>query len=354
MTQSRKEKLQRFYERFSGEDQVLVAINADPDAIASAMAVKRLLWRHVAGVTISNVNVIERPDNLSMIRRLGVVMIPFDRIDVKKFTRFVLVDSQPGHHPCFKTFTPDVIIDHHPETGAVAPFVDIRPKYGATATILTEYLQAAKVKPSSQLASGLFYAIKTDTNNFTRQTVIEDIKAFQFIYPIANPNLIRNLEQEEIRFDFLKYFRIAFRRMKTRKGRMYAYLGPVVSPDVLVIIADFLLRVQLVNWTIVSGIHEAKLVIIFRNDGLRMDAGRVAQKGFGQVGSAGGHKCVARAEIPLSALKDHVEWQEEKKIAQWIINRIEKRAPVRKKGDPTPGDGKKSPKTLKETAQASP
>jgi len=48
------EKLRRFYDQFSGNDRVLVVINADPDAIASAMAVSRLLWRKVANVTISH------------------------------------------------------------------------------------------------------------------------------------------------------------------------------------------------------------------------------------------------------------------------------------------------------------
>ena len=57
MISKTKEKLGRFYEQFAGSDQVLILINADPDAIASAMAVKRLLWRKVAGVTISHINV---------------------------------------------------------------------------------------------------------------------------------------------------------------------------------------------------------------------------------------------------------------------------------------------------------
>ena len=75
------EKLKRFYAQFSADDNVLILINADPDSIASAMAVKRLLWRRVAGVTISNINVIKRPDNLAMIRLLGVNMTHIDEID---------------------------------------------------------------------------------------------------------------------------------------------------------------------------------------------------------------------------------------------------------------------------------
>ena len=157
--------MRRFYEQFSNDDQVLIVIQADPDAIASAMAVKRLLWRKVGGVTIAHINVIKRPDNIAMIRLLKVNLIHSDKIDENKFSRFVFVDSQPKHNDAFSRFRPDVIIDHHPDCGIKAPFVDIRPQYGANSTIMTEYLRAAKIKPSVTLATGLFYAIKTDTSN---------------------------------------------------------------------------------------------------------------------------------------------------------------------------------------------
>jgi nanoRNase/pAp phosphatase (c-di-AMP/oligoRNAs hydrolase) len=53
---STSEKLRRFYDQFSSNDAVLILINADPDAIASAMAVSRLLWNKVAVITIGHVN----------------------------------------------------------------------------------------------------------------------------------------------------------------------------------------------------------------------------------------------------------------------------------------------------------
>ena len=40
---SASERLRRFYDQFSSNDAVLILINADPDAIASAMAISRLL-----------------------------------------------------------------------------------------------------------------------------------------------------------------------------------------------------------------------------------------------------------------------------------------------------------------------
>jgi nanoRNase/pAp phosphatase (c-di-AMP/oligoRNAs hydrolase) len=326
MTISNTEKLRRFYSQFSHDDQVLILINADPDAIASAMAIKRLLWRRVAGVTISNINVIKRPDNITMIRLLGVNLVPVKDIVKDRFTRVVLVDSQPDHNEIFLSFPIDVIIDHHPETVVHASFLDIRSKYGATASIMTEYLRSAKIKPSKKLAAGLFYAIKTDTDNFVRQTLIEDIRAFQFLYRHANLNLVNKIERSELRLDFLKYFEIALANKRIRKGRAFSYIGPVVNPDVCVLLADFFMKVVSVDWSIVAGLYANKLVLIFRNDGLRKDAGKVAKESFGAIGSAGGHKGAARAEIPLEMLKNEVNYEDDKKLLRWIIQRIEKRA----------------------------
>ena len=326
MAISNTEKLRRFYDQFAHDDHVLIVINADPDAIASAMAVKRLLWRKVAGVTISNINVIKRPDNIAMIRLLGVNLVPVKDIVKDCFSRFVMVDSQPDHNELFSRFPMDVIIDHHPETVVHARFLDIRSKYGATASIMTEYLRAAKIKPSKKLATGLFYAIKTDTDNFVRQTLIEDVRAFQFLYRHANLNLVSKIERSELRLDFLKYFEIALANRRIRKGRAFSHVGPVVNPDVCVLLADFFMRISSVDWSIVAGLYGNKLVLILRNDGLRKDAGKVAKESFGELGSAGGHKSMARAEIHLEVLKDEVNYENNKMLLKWIIRRVEKRA----------------------------
>jgi nanoRNase/pAp phosphatase (c-di-AMP/oligoRNAs hydrolase) len=260
-----------------------------------------------------------------MIRLLGVDLVPIKDIVKDAFNRFVFVDSQPSHNEIFTGYPPHVIIDHHPDTGVSAAYVDIRPKYGATATIMTEYIRAAKIKPSSKLATGLFYAIKTDTDNFVRQTLIEDVRAFQFLYRHANLHLINKIEQSELTVDFLKYFKIALDNKRVRKGHMFAHLGSVTNPDICVIIADFFMKISSVNWSIVSGLYSKKLIIVFRNDGLRKDAGKLARQSFGQIGSAGGHKSMARAEISFEALKEVVDYMNDKKLLRWIINKIEKK-----------------------------
>ncbi len=191
MTLSNTERLRLFYNQFSHDDHVLIMINADPDAIASAMAVKRLLWRKVTEVTISHINIVKRPDNKAMLSRLNVQPVHVSNIEKSRYNKFVIVDSQPSHHEDFGQFTFDMVIDHHPVTQVNAGYIDIRPQYGATASIMTEYLKAAKIKPSVKLATGLFYAIKTDTDTFKRKAIMEDVRSFQFNFRYANLHLER-------------------------------------------------------------------------------------------------------------------------------------------------------------------
>jgi len=322
---SATERLRRFLRLFGSDSHVLLAIDADPDAIASAMAVKRLLWRAAAGVSICSINVVARPDNVAMIRLLGVNLTHIDDIDLTRFDRFVMVDSQPKHNGAFSSIEPDAIIDHHPDTGVSAAFLDIRPSYGATASMMTEYLRAAKIRPSSKLATGLYHAIKTDTHNFQSQTLLEDLRAFQFLFRYANVHLAQKIERAELRFDFLKYYRTALRDMRVRRNKVFVHLGPVVNPDVCVLIADFFMKVNPVTWSIVSGRLDDRLILIFRNDGIRKNAGRVAKQSFGQFGAAGGHKSMARAEVSVSEIRDEVRYTDSKALLRWIIRRIETR-----------------------------
>jgi len=324
MSVSNVERVRLFYSRFSGADHVLVVINADPDAIGSAMAVKRLLWKKAASVTLSNINVIDRPDNLAMVRLLGVNLVHIDTVDVSRYTRVVMVDSQPDHNEKLAGIAADVIIDHHPvAVKSTASYVDIRPDYGATSTMLIEYLKAARIKPSGKLATGLYLGIKTDTSNFERHALPEDVRAFQYIFRYANVHLARKIEQAEIKPEFLAYFSKALNRKVMRRKKVFIHLGRVVNPDVCVLVADFFMRVSSVQWSIVSGVYDNRLIVILRNDGIRRDAGHAAKKAFEQMGSAGGHKSMARAEIPIGAVYKEVKKKEEKEIARWVIRKLE-------------------------------
>ena len=319
---SNRERAKQLQSLFSGATRVLVMINADPDAIASAMALKRILWRRAGEVVITYFNRITRPDNLAMIEFTDSGLVPLEEVDLSTFDKFAIVDSQPDHNDHFSGIDFQAIVDHHPLTCHHAPFADIRPEYGACSTMLTEYLRSLKIKPSAKLASALMLGIKTDTADFTRQASSADIRAFQFLYKYADMNIVTKVERALMTETDLDFLGNAIRHRLVRDNRVFYHAGIMEKPDELVVAADFFLSIAGVNWSVVSGVVDKKLVVILRNDGLRKGAGKTAQEAFGKFGSAGGHKTMARAELDLSLIRKEIKRVNRKALTEWVINRI--------------------------------
>ncbi len=320
---SAAEKVKRLLSLVSADDTVAVLINADPDALASALALKRLFWRKVKTTRIFRINTVKRADNLAMVKLLKVDHQHVRKLRVHEFTRWAILDSQPHHNPLFEKHTYDIIIDHHsPGAEIKAPYMDIKEDCGATATMMIEYLRAAKIRPSPRLATALFYGIKTDTENFARPTTEGDIKAFRFLYPYVNINIIKKIESSEFTKKSLAGFRDALDRYVIIRNRAIVHMGVVKDPDVLVMIADFFLKVAEASWSIVSGIYGRKLIVIIRNAGFRRHAGKLAEALFGEIGTAGGHKSAARAEVGVQVLGDAAK--DEKTLARFIQDKVRK------------------------------
>jgi nanoRNase/pAp phosphatase (c-di-AMP/oligoRNAs hydrolase) len=297
--QSNLHILEHFFSFFSREHFCCVLINADPDAMASALAVKRLLVRRTAGVSIAAVNEISRPDNLAMIRYLRIPLLAWRAEMAPAFHKFILVDGQPHHHAAFHDVPFTAVIDHHPlsaEHPVRAGHIDIRPAFGAVSTILTRYLRAARIRLSKNLATALQYGIRTDTAAFERSGGEEDLLAFQYLRKFSDEGLLRRVLRSEYLIQWLPAFSRAFSSLRACGTGYYAYVNTFSNPDVLVGIADFFSRVHGLKWVAVCGVHNDTVIVVFRGDGNR-DIGRFASERFHALGSAGGHRTHARAEF---------------------------------------------------------
>ncbi len=327
---SAKEKCKRLWEVVSGEDVLGILINADPDAMASALALKRLLWRRVKKIFVFHINPIERADNLAFIRLLKIEQEHVRHARRSLVTKWAILDSQPEHHEAFHRFRFDIVIDHHPVLESTkAPFVDIKPDYGANSTIMTEYLKAAGIKPSATLATALFYGIKTDTDNFVRESLPNDVNAFRYLYKYVNMNVIKKIESSEMTVKTLETFKEAMDRLVIYKDTAVVFMGDNRPPDSLVMVADFFMRLAEATWSVVAGIHRGKLIVIIRNAGLRGDAGRLAQRLFGRLGgNAGGHASAARAEIPVENVKEAMGGEES--VERFLLSQIKEMRKRRK------------------------
>jgi len=318
-----RERVRSFLKLFGHDETVLILIYPDPDSMASALAVKRLLWKHVRSTSIVYIGKIQRLENQAMMDLLKIPMVEVSNVDPESFARRILVDSQPDHSEALKDYRYDAIIDHHPKTKEWdVPYVDIRPEYGATATILTEYLRSARIKPSMKLGTALLYAIKTDTANFERAGIHEDVKQFRYIFQYANMNLLRKIEKSELTLTDLRYFQTALANRSLSKKGLFTHIGKVPSADICVQVADFFTRVHGVGWSFVSCVSEGELNVVSRNDGYRKDAGKLAKSAFGHLGSAGGHRGAARARIPLEILREKGVKGDTASMARFVKERL--------------------------------
>lgn len=295
--------LPKLLEKLARDQRWLIVINADPDAMASAMALKRILSHRVQDTVIAKINAVSRPDNMAMVRYTRLHMTRFYPGMLPHFDYFAMVDSQPHHSPAFKNVPFSVIIDHHPlpEEPFPAAYADIKPQYGATSTLMTEYLYNLDIRPGKLLATALQFGIKTDTDNFERHFYDVDLRAYQYLNRFADPNLLSRIARSEFHLHWLDLFAKACTNLYGMGASgQYVYIGEVDNPDILVNIADFFMRVYEIRWAAVSGRYGDTVVVIFRGDGISKDVGQYASQAFGDIGSAGGHKAMARAEFPAA------------------------------------------------------
>ena len=308
-----QQNLKKMLELTHPDDSLLLLMHGspDPDAIASAMALREILQRKkgLSKCTFAATEPFRRQQNRKLAQAMRLNIRLLSQVDASTYRIIALVDAQPSFFgDQFQTIKPTIVFDHHPRQNTwQAELADIRPQYGALSTILTEYLLCAHLRISRNLHTALLYGIKTDTDNFDRETLAEDIRAYTYHTRHANMRLIRRIELNQTPRSYLKYFDHAFHTMKHYRGRRVGFLGHVESPDVCVQVADFYLRLIGTNYVVVAGIVNDKLIIIFRGDGYRQDCGVIAQSACGLIGQGGGHRSAARIEISLDILKTELK-----------------------------------------------
>jgi nanoRNase/pAp phosphatase (c-di-AMP/oligoRNAs hydrolase) len=303
MTRARVQQYQRY---FSDAERVLILLHndPDPDAMASGLALRNVLRRTKTTAIIGAIQGVTRPENLRMVNLLDIYIEAITQDSLKEFDRIAMVDVQP-HYFGGLIDRVDLVIDHHPEQpGYTAVFKDIRADYGSTCTILTEHLRAVDVNISERTATAMLYAIKSDTLFFNRSTSRVDLEAFSYLYPLADAAMIRKMEGAEITNERLDYVSRAHESGVLSEQVFCAFLGAMPREDFIPYVAEFFLQLEDVKWTVIAGIVNDSLVVSVRNLGYTKNAGEFVRRFFADIGSAGGHRAMAKAVVPLRAFRE--------------------------------------------------
>src|SRR5688500_4744145 len=154
-------KARQLLRALAGKKKILITTHehADPDALASCIALCDLLTQQISGIEVAVTIKGEMGGGLNeaFVKYTDLKPIPWDESILVNYDGVILVDTQPSfsNQPLPQTVTPIAVIDHH-RSRARRPhcdFCDIRPDVGATSSIIFSYFMELEQKITPDLGA---------------------------------------------------------------------------------------------------------------------------------------------------------------------------------------------------------
>lgn len=293
---------------FAGAERILVLShdNPDPDALASACTLRAILDELVeAETTVGYAGLVGRAENRAMLRELELDVTHVGNLALSTFDAIAMVDTQPGfgNNSLPPGRRPTAVIDHHPPRADLddIPFVDIREDYGATSTIVAEYAYAVGLRLSKALITALFYALKSETQDLGREASEQDRKIYLSLFPHADKPALSRIQTARVPRAYFRVFQQAIENATVYGRAVFTDLRRVQHPDLVAEIADFLLRLDEVDWSCCIARHGDQMVLSLRTSDLDAHAGSIIREVVHDMGAAGGHGMIAGGRVELGS-----------------------------------------------------
>ena len=294
-------RLRRLLRAFEGAERALILTHdyPDPDSVAAAMGLKALLERRGKKLTVDSGHggMVGRAENRAMVKAVKAGIQSLSDLDLSTYQAFALVDTQPrtGNNSLPSGKTPTVVLDHHPlrrETRR-AKFYDVRTRFGATATMVYEYLKAARFRIEPPLATALFYGIRAETQALTREASKSDRETYLELLPKVDFRKIYDIENAGVSPDYFQELGAALNTTTLYGDISFTMLGEISNPDFCAEFCDMILRLEDTRWALCVGRREDTLYLSMRTRERQGHAGRKIAKVVGKEGKAGGHGMMA-------------------------------------------------------------
>ncbi len=300
------ERLEQLLDAVGGAPSVLILPHndPDPDAIASAVALRHLFAEKlgIQGQIVYR-GIIGRAENKALVRYLDHPLRRLRASDLRESVPIALIDTQPGagNNALPPASSAAIVLDHHPRQEATsgATFAEVRPELGSTSTILTQYIQAARIEPSPMLATVLFYGIKTDTMGLIRGASSDDVAAYFYLQPHIDVDALLEIERAQLSTEYFKRLHTALESALVYEGVVVSFVGAMNRPDLAAEMADLFMRLQGSRWVICMGTYRGDLILAVRTRNRRGGAGQLARNIVGSQGTAGGHGIMAGGQMQL-------------------------------------------------------
>ncbi|MGB7441455.1 MAG: bifunctional oligoribonuclease/PAP phosphatase NrnA [Coleofasciculaceae cyanobacterium] len=334
------EELRRTLQSHRSEQQIVVIQDfPDPDALSSAWAYQLIAQQYDIGCDIVYAGTLSHQENIALVKltklpakRWGVQTIK--ERDLSVYKGCVLIDNQGTTTQLMSLVKQagipmTAVIDHHNSQGDLkAEFTDLRPATRATATILTQYLQAGLLKLDSSLsehvkcATALMHGLRSDTNRLM-QAQEEDFLAAAYLSRFYDPQLLNAVLQTARSRRVMDIIERSLKNRIVQNNFSIAGVGYLRydDRDAIPQAADFLVTEENVHTAVVYGIvhdedKEVEVVIgSLRTNKLTLDPDEFIKEAFGQDSNGrffgGGRMMAGGFEIPigfLSSFNDNTKY----------------------------------------------
>jgi nanoRNase/pAp phosphatase (c-di-AMP/oligoRNAs hydrolase) len=288
----------------SGRGKILIVVhdNPDPDCLASAYALRHLFTMTInRQATIAFSGMIGRGENLAMAKELEIPVSPLELLNLHDYSVVCMLDTQPGtgNNSLPPGIRVDIIVDHHPRrpTSDTAKWVDIREEYGVTATILYEYLVSQGITINSNLATALFYAIKSETQDLGREANLPDREAYLKLFSLSNKHIIFLITHPKLPVEYFMMINNALRHTFIFDTVLVSNLHEISFPEVVAEMADFLIRLDGIDTSFCMGHYAGSMILSIRTTRCDLGLGTMIRRVIADLGTGGGHGMTAGGKI---------------------------------------------------------
>lgn len=341
------ELLRQTLERHRGDRQlVLLQDFPDPDALSGAWAYQLIAKQYNIQCEIVYAGTLSHQENIALVkltglpaRRWGIQSLK--EKDLSVYQGCVLIDNQGTTCQLLPLVQQAgipirVVIDHHSTQNELhAEFTDIRPSTRATATILTQYLQAGLLKLDSSVsdhvkcATALMHGLRSDTNRLM-QAQEEDFQAAGYLSRFYDAQLLNAVLQAYRSKRVMDVIERSLTNRIVQNNFSIAGVGYLryEDRDAIPQAADFLVTEENVHTAVVYGIvhdedEELEVVIgSLRTSKLTLDPDEFIKEAFGQDSQGrffgGGRLSAGGFEIPMGFLGGFNENSEYAKM-KWEV-----------------------------------
>ncbi|MCH7661854.1 MAG: bifunctional oligoribonuclease/PAP phosphatase NrnA, partial [Euryarchaeota archaeon] len=282
--------------------------NPDPDAIASAVALRAIANHLGVDAEIFYFGDMGPQENRAFVNLLDVEMTAVSRNDADIFEECdttalvdhaMLTDTNAEFNQSVH-----ILLDHHDvdidrDFPQDISFVDIRPQMNSTSTILTKYVQEFDLSLEESVATALLYGIRAETLDFKRDTTPADLTAAAYLYPFANHDTLEQVESPSMSPETLDVLAEAITNREVQGSHLVSNAGFIRDREALEQAAQHLLNLEGITTTAVFAIADNTIYLAARSKDIRLNIGRVLYEAFEEIGETMGHSTQARVEIPL-------------------------------------------------------